>query len=378
MESSNDSKPEQVSFHALSCDAAMGKFVELPQTEALKVKRSCDTAHQEGYLACRNPHFNEFVDEGEGFDLKNKIVTGTRLTLQPYIPVPDRGSSNLPIRFSDTCPIGMLIGDLYPKAVYSNERNLLYREKPEIDRAYRDRPLFRGRRILLLSSGPDALVEGLMRDRDEIDIFRNLNAMGFVGITALDLSVNVGDCYAGQILDITRSLVYAREVEIAGTPAIPNVFAGDLHQRRLWVDYLNATRIPLVSMNCQLQKRRKEDVEFDKNTLRFLFENVPHELHVVLHGFSLTRANLSGLEPYMLRLHFADSAPFISAQMNMLEYYDASTGRIESLYRRSNTPDERARVVEENIRAREEFLHRIISESLTSHVTLTGKRIKKQ
>jgi len=356
----------------------MGKFPELPQVEALKVRRACDTAHQEGHLACRNPHFDAFVDEGEGFDLKNKIVGGTSLPLSPYLPVPDRGSSNLLIRFSQAHSIGVTIGDLYPRAIHSRERNLLYREKPDIDRTYLDRPIFRGQKLLLFSSGPDALVEGLMRDREEIQLYQNLGSIGFVAITALDLSVNVGDCYAGQILNMGRSLMYARDIEIAGTPAIPNVFAGDAHQRQLWADYLNTYRIPLVSMNCQLQKRKKEDVAFDKDTLRFLFENVAHELHVILHGFSLTRAHLSGLEPYMLRLHFADSAPFFSAQMHMIEFYSSSTGEIESLYQKSRTPDERARVVEANIVAREEFLHRIISEHLSTSVSSMGKQVRGQ
>jgi|GEM_PF-5353320 hypothetical protein len=341
---------------AVFCDAVAGKYPGMPREEAARVRQSCANAHEHGSLSCKNPDLQLFVEEADGFDLKSKRVTGTRIDLPRYMPVPDRDSADLELPASAPGIFCVRLGDVVPNGVHAYEGSLRFGKSPRVDTSYATRPIFRGRTLLLFSSGPDALVNGLMRDRDQIDLFNELRSLGLAAATSIDLSVNLGDCYVGQMLNINRGLTYATEMEKAGIPAIPNIYAFDTNQRTLWAEFLVASGVRLVSINCRMQRRKPSDIAFVKETIRFLMEQVGADLHIILHGFPLSRRYVTGLGPYFSRLHFADSAPFYKAHMGEVEFFNPVSGNIEQYHRKATDRAEMAAIVQAGIAARENFL----------------------
>lgn len=358
MDFSKNTACRTISFEALACDGADGRFPDIPLDRIWETTRSCTEEHERGVLSCKINGFEEdFVGEGRGFKLGNKKVRGTTLLLPAYIPTPDKQSTNLPVQLVGHSILGVGLDSVFPRGTYAIDGNTLYRDRPRANLSYAKNPMLQGRRKILFFSGPDVLIEGLNFDKYDIRLYETLASLGFEAITSPDFSVRGGACYPGQIANLNRSLAAGEAIEGCGTPVIPNIYAGDDYQRQIWSEYLNENDSNgIIAINCQLQHTSTEDMRTVIETVVYLIEHVKHSLHIILRGFPFNIQSFTPLLGYMARLHFADSAPFILARNNGYEIFNKSESRLERINHKPKSKGGRARMIESGIRAREEFL----------------------
>ena len=357
MASSRNTEFKTISFEAYGCEGSKGAYPEIPQQGILSVVRSCEDVHQKGVLSCKHEGFHEFVDEGKGMDFGTKQISGFIGNLPRYIPIPDRQSSSLPLRLSGYPVLGVRPFEMFPSSLRYEDKNLLYRELPPIDTQYTKRTLFQGKRLIFFGSGPDVLIEGLNRDKDEIGLYPALASAGFTATVTPDFSVNEGSCYLGQIANLNRGLAMGELAEHEGVPAIPNIFAIDDYQRGLWVHFLNENpSIQIVSINCQRQRRRYADMEVVWETITYLMEQTESPIHIILRGYPLAPWSMQPIFGYLSRLHFADSAPFFLPRNHHFSEFSRAEHKLVKKYHKPADAIERARMIESSLAAREEFL----------------------
>ena len=358
-----------ISFNALGCDGLTEKkFSAIPKERIRTITRQCEDVYNEGLFSCKHPQREEYFEEAKGFDLHTKNVLGTRFDDLPfYIPVPDRRTAKLPLTLHNKT-LGVRIEDMYPYAVRSYEGSLRYSSARSVNNSHIFNSVYESSKNILFYSGPDTLIEGLNREKKKYGIYETLSSADFAGVTTPDFSVNTQSCYVGQVTNINRSLAIGEEMEAFGIPVIPNVYAADEYQIALWSDYLNQNKdIGVISINCQLQRRKKMDVFMMIHSVIELLKRVMHEIHIILRGFPFEAEYLLMLKDYACRLHFADSAPFFGPRNNFYQVYEPGVSSPKRVQYKSTDPNTQAKMIEMSVVAREQFLYNLLYRNSVCH-----------
>jgi hypothetical protein len=144
-------------------------------------------------------------------------------------------------------------------------------------------PIFKGKRVILFSTGQDVMIETLWWERHDTKLFDVLVGMGFYAITAMNFSLFEGECPFAHALNIKKSLRYAEEVDQRGIWSIPHVYARNVHQRERWSVWLNGNSgVRYVTINSQLQRCRDADMSVVFDTARYLLEHT--EVTILFQG----------------------------------------------------------------------------------------------
>ena len=171
---------------------------------------------------------------------------------------------------------------------------------------------FKGKKTILFLSGSDTLIESLWYNRDEYNMINNLRAMGFSAVTGFNFSLIEGECVVAQALNQKKSLFSSHLLEEGGIPSIPHFYATNVHQVDRVIEWLNNNpTVQIFAFNCQLQKTER-DIQKTIETLKKIFENVKHPIHVILQGFPFDMIENFG--NFLDRIHFADKRPAKEAQ----------------------------------------------------------------
>lgn len=355
----SDKDSSAVSLESLYCDVvATGEFPAIPRKYALTVTRSCEDCYKQGVLSCKHPQRHEYFEEGKGFDLRTKSVRGVVEPLPFYIPVPIRDALKLPL-FLPHKVMGVRLSDVFPNATYTSHGLLRFSASSTPNLNLTTAPVYSNSKPLLFYSGTDVLIEGINREKESYKLYEVLETLGITMSTTPDFSVNEGSCSYGQLVNTNRTLAIGEEMNAHGIAVMPNVFAINPYLLELWVDSLNnSASVQTIAINCQLQKDSKYDMEVLLWYICELLKNVSHHLHVVLHGFPITKKEyLLRLKPFACQIHFAESAAFSYAFCKFrYQLYDPFTQSLYEVVGANKLPVTRAQMIKTTILSREQYL----------------------
>ncbi|HMO77936.1 MAG TPA: DUF4417 domain-containing protein [Candidatus Paceibacterota bacterium] len=351
---SSDNDNSTINFNSLFCEADT-LIPELPFAFKNDTTRCCKDVYNEGVLSCKHPYRDEYQDEGKGFKLGDKIIWGVSSALPIYIPIPTQDFKHKPLTLNSSY-LGITLEDLYPRARHKIHGVWDYKSGTSPDVVFATSRVYGSSEKILFYSGPDLLIEGFNRDKYCSDTYNQLKSAGINISTTPDFSVNPNSCSYGQVVNTNRTLAVGEEMSVRGIAVIPNVFATHPYLLDMWVVYLNSNRdqISFISINCQRQRSRK-----DLQNLWWYIKELATRtnVHIVLHGYNLSKLNLEAIKPVACQIHFADTAPFCMAiRGRMYQTYDAT--RHELVNERLVTNDVRmqAAMVQTSIQAREQYL----------------------
>lgn len=355
----SDKSNQTINLNALSCDAVTkSSFAEIPSDYALTVTRPCEEVHKDGILSCKNPHCDQYFDEGGGLNLHTKKVTGAHSVLPFYIPIPCRDVLKLPIILPHTV-VGVRLKDVFPNAIHKRDGLLRFSSAATPNMSLADAPVYANAKLMLFYSGPDVLIEGVNREKYVHPVYEVFKDLGITLATSPDFSVNEGSCTLGQMINTNRTLAIGEEMNRYGIAVLPNVFAINPHLLASWMCYLNMNpAIGTIAINCQRQRKNQRDMNVLIDYILMIFRSAPPSLHIVLHGFPIMAKDyLLQLKRYACQLHFAESAPFYNAVCKFrYQVYNPVTKELVEIEEASRDPGVRARMIEMSIMAREQYL----------------------
>jgi len=315
------------------CEVAKGylyPFVEPGETKY--VTKSCCNRHRECTPTCKDRQLGVFLDEVGGLEFDTHLSSGI-YTLPSYIPTFDyhtRGLSNFNPKHYPYVAVTLqdiLRSGVVYKAGALHEREVQYRINLLLASA------FRGKKVILLLTGSDTLIEWVWYTRRDINFFQTLATMGFYAVSGFNFSVIDGECPVAHALAQKKSLVSCELAEQYGIKTIPHVYAiNEYHIRRYITWFKNNSHVKFCVVNCQLQDRM-EDVQTTVQAVKTLMQELPY-LHVILQGFRITRLSLFG--ELLSRIHLVEKSPIKDAQMRRKRIVLPNEGRLVTGWRRTD------------------------------------------
>jgi hypothetical protein len=328
------------SIFGASCEAA-AKFPEyITDDETSDLSETC-RHNRELYPRCKDEEIGLFLAEVDGLDLHTvKNISGPSMRLPAFIPIADDKF------FNDEIDIG---GGL----IIIQLRDILRKRPVSVLTNLCDSRLFKDRRVILSSSGPDREIEWAWWERDKLNLFEKMAGMRLVAAMPFNFSVYDCMCPFAQHFNIKRSLKSGSLMETAGTPCIPHVYAITKNQQSRIVQWLNKNpQISTISINCQLQKAGYHLNVLDES-IRYMLKNCNRELHIVLEGYQIP--NLVNLFEWMPYLHVAQKQPFMDGLNFTQTTFDRNSERL--VQQQVKIPyEDRATLVAQSIRARRAYI----------------------
>lgn len=266
------------------CMASRGDFLPLiSPLEANAVRWPCDKSGV-GIISCKHPDLEFHLRDINGLDFS--MITGKanpQFHVPRYVPIISRDFFGYDADAVKYDTIAVSLKDIFTSApkMYAGRlhvNNLKLREN------LLTLPIFQNKRVILLSSGQDALIEKVWEERDGIKFFSKIAKMGFSLVTGMNFSIFFGECPVGQAINLKKSLEYFDLLQKVGVPTIPHIYwAHRFHLQRL-ADWLNENSgITIVTVNCQMSKT-SNDCQIISEGIGYLVNNVKHELHFLLEG----------------------------------------------------------------------------------------------
>jgi hypothetical protein len=275
-----EEEPQQMSFEALRCKADdYSPFVQ--SSEKYTVTKPC-LGDGINIIDCHHPLREVFIKDAGGLDMATKTLRRPATSMPSYIQVVPRELFSRPATLITNKIVGVSLKDIFNKQL--KLRNGFYQvpKNLDINQAVLSNPIFKGKKVVLLSGGIDALLEHLWWRRHEINLFDKIADMGFYAVSGINFSVFKGECPLAHAININKSLVYCQELDRRGVSTIPHVYAVNDDQRQRWAIFLNdRPNIKLVALNAQLQ-RSQVSAAVDAQTIRYLLEHT--SVNVILQG----------------------------------------------------------------------------------------------
>lgn len=362
---SSDNDNPTININSLLCDADQ-LIPDLPLDFKSDTTRDCEDVHNEGVLSCKHRYCDEYHDEGKGFELTNKIVQGVSNTLPIYIPIPTQDVKYLPLTLSSS-HLGVRLNDLYPNARHKKHNVWGYQSGTTPDMKFTTSPVYSSAQKILFYSGPDFLIEGINRDKYNFPIYDQIKSAGITTSTTPDFSVNSNSCTYGQVVNTNRTLAVGEEMSHRGISAIPNVFAVHPYLLNMWIQFLkvNKLEVPVISINCQCQRRVPKDME---NLIWYINElAIATGVHIILHGYPIqNKEYLEAIKAVACQIHFADSGAFCDVTRGRkFKTYDAIKQEFTEETLVTNDPHQRVMMIESGIKAREQYLRDVFYSNMT-------------
>ena len=299
--------PKQLSFYSLACKARDGSFLPFVHPdETNAIQQPCNTTGS-GVVSCKHPKLKSFIDEVHSLDFLSVINKApSTIQLPFFIPVISRGFFSCDSASINSDVIGISLKDIFtsPPKRYLDR---LHVSSLEIKKNLLDNPLFQNKKVILFSSGPDALIEKVWNQEEELDFFVELAKMGFELATAMNFSVFFGECPVGHAINLKKGLQYFASLQNVGIQSIPHLYWANKFHLERWLEWLKENaQTNLVSVNCQMS-RLLDDCRIIAEGIKWLSEKTGEKVHFLLEGPRKTLINR--LSKYHKYIHIAMKEP---------------------------------------------------------------------
>lgn len=283
MRSSNTHSHRQTSFlgEAL-CDG--DQFTELIAFEdKTMVSERCPGSYV-NMVDCHCPNIQDFIDEVKSLDLMTKDITGTTPLIGDVLPIIPKDWFDNPPESISSEVVGIRLGDVLTHKPYRNNAGiLLINPDVRFDFSALKRPVFKGKKVVLVPTGPDTVIETLWFHRFSNEMFDAIAGAGFYAVTGMNFSLFLHECPLGHLINLNKSLLFCEELDKRGVPVIPHVYAINDKQRAMWVHYLQQhPNIRTVLINTQMQRDYASMKEVERTTQSLLDET---GVSVILNGY---------------------------------------------------------------------------------------------
>lgn len=341
-----------------TCEVGKGNFSPFVNPlEAKGIMVSCYNPLRKNIITCQDQYKEEFLDEIDGLDLNLKLSTEI-IGIPSYVPVLDVRSAktgNIPAN----CPIvAVTLWDIMKRSIslkagrYHEMDNISFRTD------LLSKKNFKSRKVILLLTGSDTLIEWIWYNREECRLFETIKDMGIWAVGGFNFSLIDGECPFSHALNLKRSLFSAMLVERAGLLAIPHAYSLNNNQTSRWINWFKANpRVKLFTINCQLQKSEC-DINQVVTAVKDILGSIPH-LNVLLQGFHLNKIDRFG--HFLSRVHFADKIAAKYAQSHRKIFFDVKKHRLDDEHAGKLNL---AELLESNISIRNSFVEEIRNENL--------------
>ncbi len=296
------------SLYSLLCRSSKGDFLPfVDPLEANTVREICGELGV-GIVSCKHPNVKDYIKEIGGLNLPlnigNKSFSWRQLPL--YVPVISRDFFNYNAEIIDYNVIAISLKDIFtsPPKKYMGR---LYVSNLKIKKDLLESPIFKNKKVILFSSGPDVLIEKVWRKSERLNLFSEIAKMRFFLVTGMNFSVFFGECPVGQAINLKKSIEYFTLLQKSGVPTIPHLYwIHEFHLQR-WVKWLNKNpSINLITVNCQMSKTL-DNSQIICEGIQYLVKYVKHELHFLLEGPK--KELLARLNEYSHLVHIAMKEP---------------------------------------------------------------------
>jgi len=309
------------SLFSLLCES--GEFFPYIHTdEASVVKSSCQENGRRNIITCKDKNLNEFLLEVNSLDMNTVHLNGVDILLGEYIPVIPRKFFKSSATFIPQKIVAISLSDIFVSPPL-NLKDKKYHVSPtlKINRKVLYNPVFKNKKVILLSDARDVLLEHLWWNRKKIKLFDILARIGFYAVSTPNFSLFKGECPMGHAWNIKKGLIYGEELEKRGVMVIPHIYAVHVKQLERWCDWLKRNpSVKTVAMNCQLQRKSIVGRDIAVNALKHILANT--DVSIILNGSD--KRILSQLEKFKTRLYTASSGAFknleIKKQMSPFLY----------------------------------------------------------
>lgn len=279
---SSHNRHRQTSLLAYSmCDAE--QFSALIKQEDKGLIRAPCPGNYRNMVDCHCEDIQLFIDEVRGLDFSNKSVTGLSPLIADNVPVIPKDWFD---RSSETITsgiVGIRLGDILSRKPYrNNAKTLLLSDDVQVDLSVLQRPVFKGKRVVLFATGIDVVIEKVWHRRFAMNLFRAIAVGNFYAVTGMNFSLFLHECPLGHLINLNKSLVFCEELSKLGVPVIPHIYAITDMQREMWIRWLKAhANIKTVLINTQMQ-RDKASMHEVELTVRDLLEHT--DVNIILNG----------------------------------------------------------------------------------------------
>lgn len=339
--------PHRLPIFSQECDVAKGEFPYLHPEEAMYTT-ACN-AHPLGQISCKTPDLQAFLDDAEGFDLMTVKAAQpvTAEGLPRFIPIVDRDFFDVTIDGSSIDTIGISLEDAFSST--ANYHRGCYRIKNlHVPDRLLEHNLFQGKRVILMGSGRDALLESFWIDYLANGYCQKLQRQNFFMVTALNFSLFLGGCTLGQAHNLKRSLISFAEFQKAFLPAVPHLYWLNEYQLQRWITWLEANPIvQLVTINCQLY--RKSEWAFVIEGIMRLHRTLGGNLHFLLEGPKIDF--LKELQGISSCIHITEKWPSAYARVSRVKEYNGV-----KLREIRNSIESKSRILVNNLKACKAYL----------------------
>lgn len=326
MDSSN--APRTISLFSSFCKAGEhAPFIH--QDEVSAVRGVCDKIGV-SLITCCNPHKDEFLVEVDGLDFGTvRLNKGLGFDFPPFIPTISKGVKSIDPDLIKSDVVAVSIKDIVSKP-HSSAGILKGVENFRIDEVFLSHRLFREKKVIVLMSGTDCLLEHTVWPNFE-RILEILSKHGIHAITGVNFSVINGECPFGQRLNQKRSLVSSEKTERAGMIPIPHIYAPNRFHQERYVKWLNDNpNVDVVTINGSLENENIEDMKAVKEAVAFILNGVNRKLHILLQGVSFR--HFYDMCEFMPYLHFSLLSPSYNAVFRQESIYNPRNGKFNRVY----------------------------------------------
>lgn len=300
----------QLTFFAGMCESA--KFSPyIHPSEALQVTVPCSGRERLNVVTCQDRGRDQDLADVGGLDMMNVRLNNSRVRLPAFIPIIPRDLFKRSLDGIDSKTVGVVLNDVMTKKLSCKCGHYQLPRGSEVEQDVLLNEAFRGKSVILFSTGPDVLLESLWWERHHRNLFDVISSMGFAGVTGMNFSLITGECPFAHALNIKKSICYCQELDRRGIWTIPHIYAINCHQRERWKAWLQANHsVRVVTINSQLQKRQVQGMTEVCDTVEFLLAET--SVGIIVHGGS-TRDLIRLNRQFGNRVHFAASGPLKSA-----------------------------------------------------------------
>jgi hypothetical protein len=297
-------------FESSNCEVSQGKILAINPLEAKNVTKPC-SPNSLDVLACKNPLRS--VAEAEVNGLNPSTVSpkfAVPHSLVPkFIPVLDRGLLKMPGLLPRYALVAISLDDIFLKAPVLNGGHVTAPNIDTMNPALLQSPGLAGKKILLLSTGPDKLIESIWQYANPINFYKQVGQLGVAVATAFNFSVFLNECPFAQHLNEKKSLLTFREYQDHGIPCIPHLYWGNDWQIEDWIQWFEEhPEVEIITINCQCYKS-DFDRKFAVTGIKKILVRLP-QLHILLEGGVRL---LPELLDFQDRLHIAAKQPAMEA-----------------------------------------------------------------
>lgn len=278
----NLSVPARLPLFSSQCRVSNGRFPHIHPDEARYTTMCNENALRQ--VSCRTPglmdHLNDVGDLK--LDAVKTLEPVSPADLPRFVPVVDREFFNDDGRLLKHDVIGISLKDIFQTLPTFSQGCYGVKNLHPIENLL-DKPLFQKKKVILLSTGRDSLIESFWTDYRLHGYIEQIHKMGFANVTALNFSLWLGGCAVGQYYNMKRSLLTFAEFQRAGTSSIPHLYWFTERQLEYWATWLQKNpTVELVTINCQLY--RQDESYIVRDGILYLLKAVSPNLHFLLEG----------------------------------------------------------------------------------------------